>query len=188
FDPPRRAWYQRTPVGGPGQRGEPSLGAQAPSAKREAPAAQPGAEDSSPPPGARGTHGGRVARPGRRRADAGAGLARDRQGGHQGRAAPQQRGPQDLPPRARGGRARYDLAISSSAASKQASSSRALLSSRSSRRSTRSARSKSAARPPPRLLSTSQRGMPSRSASWGGVNPCSTRSAKWSAWGMLAAR
>src|SRR5438477_215235 len=126
---------------------------------------------------------------GRRRADAGAGLARARQGGHQGRAAPRQRGPQDLPPRARGGRARYgELAISSSAASKQASSSRALLSSRSSRRSTRSARSKSAARPRPRLLSTSQRGMPSRSATWAGVSPCSTSSATWSARRRLAAR
>src|SRR5438552_1933991 len=40
---------------------------------------------------------------------AAAGLTRARQGGHQGRAAPQQRGSQDLPPRARGGRARYDL-------------------------------------------------------------------------------
>src|SRR5207247_2100965 len=150
---------------------------------------QPGGEDPSPPPGARRTHGGRVARPGRRRADAGAGLARARQGGHQGRAAPQQRGPQDLAPRAHGGRARYDeLAISSNAASKQASSSRALLSSRSSRRSTRSARSRSAARPRPRLLSTSQRGMPSRSAIAAGVSPCSTSSATWSARRRLAAR
>src|SRR5206468_85825 len=62
----------RAPLGGSDHRGEPPLGAQAPSAEREAPGAQPGGEDPAPPPRARGAHGGRLARPCRRRPDAGA--------------------------------------------------------------------------------------------------------------------